>query len=219
MSLGTKDDMVLLPPVLLEHPGSCRCPSHRKRRRRNDRDRAAQGVPCTRAAPGMADDMDSLSRDLANVSIAPEALPATPAPTHLAPSPPVWGTPVPHAVEQVVPAAPVLPPAGQEEPVAPWRDMTGAGGEPSVFNPIPFAPSFDTSSVSSMYVGLSFPSGCLDSEEEDGPSFALDLSELRDPESMLQLCMYVTRCSPRDRKVTAPVVGATTRPRNDSTSA
>jgi hypothetical protein len=169
MSLGTEDDMVLLPHVLLEHPGSCRRPSHRKRRRRNDRDRAAQGVPCTRA----------------NVSIAPEALPATPAPTHLAPSPPVWGTPVPHAIEQVVPAAPVLPPVGQEEPVAPWRDMTGAGGEPSVFNPIPFAPSFDTSSVSNTYVGLPFPSGCLDSEEEDGPSFALDLSELRDPESML----------------------------------
>jgi hypothetical protein len=30
------------------------------------------------------------------------------------------------------------------------------------------------------------PSGCLDSEEEDGPGFALDFFELRDPESMLQ---------------------------------
>jgi hypothetical protein len=37
-----------------------------------------------------------------------------------------------------------------------------------------------------MYVGLPFPSGCLDSEEEDGPSFSLDFFELRDPESMVQ---------------------------------
>jgi hypothetical protein len=37
-----------------------------------------------------------------------------------------------------------------------------------------------------MYVGLPFPSGCLDSEEEDGPNFALDFSGLRDPKSMLQ---------------------------------
>jgi hypothetical protein len=54
-----------------------------------------------------------------------------------------------------------------------------------VFNPIPFWPSFDASSVTGLYVGLPFPSGCLDSEEEDGPSFGLDFSELRDPESIL----------------------------------
>jgi hypothetical protein len=38
--------------------------------------------------------------------------------------------------------------------------------------------------------GFLFPSGCLDSKEKDGPSFALDFSGLRDPESMLQF-MYV----------------------------
>jgi hypothetical protein len=43
-----------------------------------------------------------------------------------------------------------------------------------VFNPIPFQPSFDTSSVTRMYAGLPFPLG------------SLDLSGLRDLESMLQ---------------------------------
>jgi hypothetical protein len=90
----------------------------------------------------------------------------------------VWETPVPHFVERVVPAAPVLPLADQEEPVAPWRDLVRVGGEPPVFNPIPFEPSFDTSSVTRMYAGFPFPSGCLDSEEEDGPSFALDVTPL-----------------------------------------
>jgi hypothetical protein len=93
----------------------------------------------------MADGLDSLSRDLASVNITPEAPPATSVPTHLAPPPLVWKTPVPHVIEQVIPAAPVLPPTGREEPVAPWRDMTRAGGEPSMFNPILFVPSFDTS--------------------------------------------------------------------------
>jgi hypothetical protein len=64
--------------------------------------------------------------------------------------------------------------------------MGGNGREPSVFNPIPFQPRFDTSYDAQMYVGLLFPSGCLESEEQDGPSFALDFSRLRDPESMLQ---------------------------------
>jgi hypothetical protein len=54
-----------------------------------------------------------------------------------------------------------------------------------VFNPIPFQPSFDTSSLSVLYVGLPFPSGCLDSEEEDCSVIGLDFSRLRDPESML----------------------------------
>jgi hypothetical protein len=44
--------------------------------------------------------------------------------------------------------------------------------------PIPFEPSFDTSSVTRMYAGFPFPSGYLDSEEEDGPSFALDVTPL-----------------------------------------
>jgi hypothetical protein len=55
-----------------------------------------------------------------------------------------------------------------------------------VFNPIPFRPSFDTSSITRLYARLPFPSECLDSEEEDGPGFGLDFSGLRDPESMLQ---------------------------------
>jgi hypothetical protein len=59
-----------------------------------------------------------------------------------------------------------------------------------MFNPIPFVPSFDTSSMTKTYARLPFPSGCLDSEEQDGPSFALDFSGLRDPESMLQF-LYV----------------------------
>jgi hypothetical protein len=42
----------------------------------------------------MADDIDSLSRDLANTSIAPRTPLVT---TFLAPPPLVWETPVPHA--------------------------------------------------------------------------------------------------------------------------
>jgi hypothetical protein len=55
-----------------------------------------------------------------------------------------------------------------------------------VFNPIPFQPSFNTSSLTSLYTGLPFPSGCFDSEEEDGLGIGLDFSRMRDPESMLQ---------------------------------
>jgi hypothetical protein len=55
-----------------------------------------------------------------------------------------------------------------------------------MFNPIPFQPSFDTRSITGLYAGLPFPSGCLDSEEEDDLSFGLDFSGLRDPQSMLQ---------------------------------
>jgi hypothetical protein len=98
----------------------------------------------------------------------------------------VWEAPVPHAVERVVPATPALPPVGQEEPIVPCQDMTRVGEELSMFNPIPFQPSLDTSSVTRMYARLPFPSGCLDSEEEDGSSFGLDFSRLRDSESMLK---------------------------------
>jgi hypothetical protein len=55
-----------------------------------------------------------------------------------------------------------------------------------VFNPIPFQPSFETSAFANMYVDLPFPSGCIDSEEEDGPSPDLDFSRLRGPKAMLQ---------------------------------
>jgi hypothetical protein len=47
-----------------------------------------------------------------------------------------------------------------------------------MFNLIPFRPSFDTTSVTRLYASLPFPSGCLDSKEEDGPSFGLDFSGL-----------------------------------------
>jgi hypothetical protein len=104
----------------------------------------------------------------------------------LSPPPLTWEAPAPHAVERAIPATPDLPPTGREEPVVPWQDMIRARGEPSVFNPIPFQPSFDTSSITRLYVGLSFPSGYLDSKEEDGLRFSLDFSRLWDPESMLQ---------------------------------
>jgi hypothetical protein len=68
--------------------------------------------------------------------------------------------------------------------------MTGAEGESSMFNPIPFVLSFDTSSVTRTYTKLPFPSGCLDSKEEDSSSFTLDFFGLRDPVSMLQF-LYV----------------------------
>jgi hypothetical protein len=55
-----------------------------------------------------------------------------------------------------------------------------------VFNPILFLASFDTSAFTNMYANLPFHSGCLDSEEEDGPGLGLDFSRLRDPEAMLQ---------------------------------
>jgi hypothetical protein len=55
-----------------------------------------------------------------------------------------------------------------------------------VVNSIPFQPSFNTSSLSGLYTGLPFPSGCLDSEEEDGLIIGLDFFELCYPESMLQ---------------------------------
>jgi hypothetical protein len=61
-----------------------------------------------------------------------------------------------------------------------------ARGEPSVFNPIPFQPSFDTSAFTNMYADLLFLSGCLDSEEEDGPDPGVEFSRLHDLEAMLQ---------------------------------
>lgn len=103
-------------------------------------------------------------------------------PTFLAPSAPTWGSPL----EQGASVVPTHPLAGREEPGAPWKDMGGDEGEPSLFNLIPFQPRFDTGYDAQKYVGLPFPSECLDSEEEDGTGFALDFHMLRDPESMLQ---------------------------------
>jgi hypothetical protein len=133
----------------------------------------------------MTDDVESLSRDLANISTTPGELPAAPTSTLLVPPPLAWEVIAPHAIEWAVPALSDLPLVGREEPITPWQDMTWARGEPSVFNPIPFQPSLDTSSITRLYDRLPFPSRCLDSKEEDGPSFGLDFSRLRDPESML----------------------------------
>jgi hypothetical protein len=89
MSLGIEYDMILLPLVLLEHPSSLRCPSSRRRQRQNNCDHAAHGTPCTGGALGMEDGIDSISRNLANVSIAPGVPPVVPAPTFLASPPPM----------------------------------------------------------------------------------------------------------------------------------
>jgi hypothetical protein len=55
-----------------------------------------------------------------------------------------------------------------------------------VFNPIPFQASFGTSAFTSMYAYLPFPSGCLDSKEEDNLGPSQDFSRLCDPKAMLQ---------------------------------
>jgi hypothetical protein len=73
MSLGIEYDMVLLPPVPLEHPSTRRRPCRRRRQRQNNRNLATHGTPCPGETPRMADGVDSLLRDLANISIAPRA--------------------------------------------------------------------------------------------------------------------------------------------------
>jgi hypothetical protein len=97
------------------------------------------------------------------------------------------------------------------------RETWGDGGEPSIFNPIPFQPNFNTSYDAHMYGELSFPFECLDSKEEDGLGFALDFFGLRDPKSMLQSCMHAMRCPLKAQRVTAPVVRAMIRLRSAST--
>jgi hypothetical protein len=165
MSLGIEYDMVLLPLVPLKRLSTRRCPSRRRRQRWNDINYATHGTPCPGDTPEMVDGIDSLASDLANISIAPEAPSAALASTLLVPPPLVWDVLAPRDVERDIPATPHLLPVGREEPTIPWQDMTGARGEPSVFNPIPFQPSFDTSSITRLYIGLPFPSGCLDSKE------------------------------------------------------
>jgi hypothetical protein len=168
MSLGIEYDMVLLSHVPLERPSTRRRPSRRRRQRRNNRNCATHGTLCPGETLAMANGVDSLSRDLANISIAPGAPTAAPASTLLVPPPPAWEVPAPHAIEGAIPATPDLPLVGQEEQVIPWQDMTRAGGEPSMLHRIPFQPSFDTISITRLYGGLPFPSGCLDSKEENG---------------------------------------------------
>jgi hypothetical protein len=98
MSLGIKYDMVLLPPGPLadtqEHPDVCPRPSCRRSHRRSNR--TTHGTSCLDEAPGLADDADSLVRDLANVGASPSTR-ASPAPNLLAPPPTAWGASVPPA--------------------------------------------------------------------------------------------------------------------------
>jgi hypothetical protein len=86
-----------------------------------------------------------------------------------------------------------------------------------VFNPIPFRPSFNTSSVIGLYADLPFPSGCLDSKEEDGASFGLDFSELRDPKYMLQFLYACDKLLSDSSEGYNTDGGATTRPGSAST--
>jgi hypothetical protein len=130
----------------------------------------------------------------------------------------VWEALVPHIVERAVPATPVLPLAGREEPVVPWQDMARVRGEPSVFNLIPFQPSFDTSSVTRMYAWASFSLGVLGLRGRRRSELQLRLLRAEILSPCCSFYMHVTKCSPRAWKVIALVGKAMTRPRNASTS-
>jgi hypothetical protein len=122
MSLGIEYDMVLLPPIPLERPSTRRRPSHYRRQRRNNHNHATHGAPCPGEAPRMTDEVDSLLKDLANISVTPGAPRA--APTHhtstlLVASPTTWEVPTPHAVEHAIPVTPDLQLTGREGLVAP----------------------------------------------------------------------------------------------------
>jgi hypothetical protein len=122
MSLGIEYDMVLLPPAPLEHP-SARSRPCRRRQRQNNRNRVAHGTPCLGEAPRPIDDIDSLARDLAGISVTPGVPPMAHTPptlTPLVPPPLAWEVPTPHAIRQDVPATPDLLLAGWEEPFTPW---------------------------------------------------------------------------------------------------
>jgi hypothetical protein len=97
MSLDIEYDMVLLPPKHLadaqEQPNFRPRPLCYRRQRRNNRNRTAGSAPCPFNAPGLTNDIDSLARDLTNISITPGASMATkgiPASTILAPPHMVW---------------------------------------------------------------------------------------------------------------------------------
>jgi hypothetical protein len=73
MSLRIEYDMVLLPPGPLtntqEHPCARSNPSRRRRHKRSNHSRATGGTPCPGRAPRLTNDIDSLARNLAHVSI------------------------------------------------------------------------------------------------------------------------------------------------------
>jgi hypothetical protein len=116
MSLDIEYDMVFLPPIPLERPSTRRRPCRCRRQRWNNRSHATQDTPCRSEAPRMADGVDSLSKDLANTNISPEAPPAAPASTFLVPPSLAWEASVPHAVERAILATPDLFPRGAWTP-------------------------------------------------------------------------------------------------------
>jgi hypothetical protein len=198
MSLGMEYDMVLLLPIHLadaqEQPNIRPCPPRRMRQIRNNRNHIVANAPCQVDTLGLANDADSLARDLTNISITPRASTAmhsSPTPTLLAPPPMMWEAPAPPApctIGRVTPALSAPPPVGWEVLASSWQEMSAlsvARGEPSVFNPIPFQPSFDTNIFTSLYANLPFPSECLNSEEEEGLGPDLNFFGLCDPEVML----------------------------------
>jgi hypothetical protein len=197
MSLGIEYDMVLLPPRHMADAQEQRdfrpCSPRRGRRRRNNCTTAAPHAQLS--PPRLTNDANSLVRDLTNVSIMPGTSAATcvaASPTLLASPPMAWGAPAlpaPYTIGRVTPALLAPPPTSWEAPASPRQEVSApslARGEPSVFNPIPIQPSFNTSAFTSMYANLPFPSGCLHLEEKDGPGPGLDLSGLCDHEAMLQ---------------------------------
>lgn len=130
MWLRSYYDMVLLPPSTLtdtqDRPGSCSHPSRCRRHRRSNHNRATGGTPRPGGAPRLTNDIDSLARDLANVSITPRT-PTTehtsPVSSLLAPRPTAWGVlapQTPHATDKDMAASLDLPLVGRKEQVAPW---------------------------------------------------------------------------------------------------
>jgi hypothetical protein len=117
MSLGIDYDLVLLPPrhpadadYPFSQPGGVRPlllpwsveerldfrphPPRRRRQRRNNRNRVSGGAPRLVDTPRLANDADSLARDLTSVSLMPRASAPTrfaPALTLLAPPSVAWG--------------------------------------------------------------------------------------------------------------------------------
>jgi hypothetical protein len=82
MSLGIEYGMVFLLPGPLadtqEQPDVRPRPSRHRRRRQSNCNRATTSAPCPDEVPGLTKDVDSLERDLTNVSITPEASSAAP---------------------------------------------------------------------------------------------------------------------------------------------
>ena len=112
MSLGIEYYMAFLLPVPLERPSTRRRTSRRRGQRWNNHNHATHGTPCPGETLGMADGVDCLWRDLANISIVPRTLPTAPVSTFLVPPPAAWETLTPHAIERAILATSHLPARG-----------------------------------------------------------------------------------------------------------